>query len=170
MKRVVSIAMALCLCLVCFVGCGNGGKNYEGWEDQTVDELSFKVPTTWIDKELDDGGASYYITKHSQDEEPDFLTDVSLSIYIKDEAVDDALESFTNYESKKIKIAGQSGKHIIVGETELGDEWIFEAEQYVFPISDEKTCAISILNPKDAEIEYNKEEVELFLDSIKINK
>ena len=49
MKKVISITLALCLCLVCFVGCGEKPpEGYEGWKvKKLLNTVSYCVPTSW---------------------------------------------------------------------------------------------------------------------------
>ena len=49
MKKVISIALALCLCLVCFVGCGE--KTYDGWKKVEFGEVSYQVDKSWRARE-----------------------------------------------------------------------------------------------------------------------
>ncbi|PWM98835.1 MAG: hypothetical protein DBX37_05990 [Massilioclostridium sp.] len=67
MKKVISIALALCLCLVCFVGCGE--KTYDGWEKVEFGEVSYQVDKSWrarstSNSEMDDKTMEYYVDQN----------------------------------------------------------------------------------------------------------
>ena len=48
MKRVISIMLALCLCLVCFVGCGEKvPEGYEDWNSGSLEDVSYWTPPEW---------------------------------------------------------------------------------------------------------------------------
>ena len=73
MKRVISIALALCLCLVCFVGCGE--KTYDGWEFVTTGEVLYQVDKTWKARSAS--------TSESNDETMDYYVDQFLSFGVQ---------------------------------------------------------------------------------------
>ena len=172
MKKVISIALALCLCLVCFVGCGN---KYKGWEDQTLEDISFKVPPTWTVSKNENNSASYYITKHSKNEEPSLTNDVFLQMKIYNKTLDELMEQsrnnkyYTNVEEKETKIAGQEAYHVIA-ETTGSDNYNSEVNDFYFKISENKSCRILISKLLSTDIEFDKKEIDLFLDSIQIIK
>ena len=171
MKKVISIALALCLCLICFVGCGN---KYKGWEDQTLEDISFKVPPTWTEDENGDDYLNYYITRHGH-EELSILEDVILKIHVYDQTLDKLMEQsrnnkyYTNVVEKETKIAGQEAYHVIA-ETTGSQYYNSEVNDFYFKISENKACRISISKLLSTDIEFDKKEIYLFLDSIKINK
>ena len=66
MKRVISIALALCLCLICFVGCGE--KTYDGWEFVTTGEVSYQISKDWRTREQPGNTESYITFEYYVDE------------------------------------------------------------------------------------------------------
>ena len=181
MKRVISIMLALCLCLVCFVGCGN---KYKGWEDQTLEDISFKVPPAWTAIENKDNRASYFITKHSESEKPNSSKDFRLDISVYEKTLDEVMKNYRNNknyfndEEKETKIAGQKG-YYITGNLTGTESFNFEINIFYFKVSENKTCEIMASKTipiseesteNNSNVKINKKELDLFLDSIQINK
>lgn len=171
MKKVISIMLALCLCLVCFVGCGN---KYKGWEDQTLGDISYKSSPEWEEYAPLMESHSYYLTQNSDDSKNRYKEEVILTIwYFDDTSVDDLLnvmkysEVRTNYkELEKRKIDGQDAYHFTDQRTDREDL----EDVYLFPISDDSCGRILIYRSPNVKDDYNKVSIELFLDSIQINK
>ena len=73
MKKVISIALARCLCLICFVGCGE--KTYDGWEKAKLGEVFYQVDKTWR--------ARSSLTASDEEEVKDYYVNEDLSFGVK---------------------------------------------------------------------------------------
>ena len=95
MKKVISIALALCLCLVCFVGCGEKPpEGYEGWKvKKMLNAVSYCVPASWKQE------------KNNKDYHKYVLNDTTIvQIDIEDETrsgFTKAIEIINDYEQEK---------------------------------------------------------------------
>ncbi|MBC5786920.1 hypothetical protein [Clostridium facile] len=95
MKKVISIALALCLCLVCFVGCGEKPpEGYEGWKvKKLLNTVSYCVPESWKQEKKENDYHSYKIDDTTE-----------MRIYIESESLNGftkAEEVINNYEKEK---------------------------------------------------------------------
>ena len=170
MKKVISIALALCLCLVCFVGCGN---KYKGWEDQTLGEISYisyKLSPKWEEYVYFAENRSYYLTQINVDSEDRYKEDNRLSIGIlHDTSVSQVVSKMKNSTYEELeprKIDDEEAVHFSL----VDHDWDCTRYVYLFSLPDNKCAKIEIDIFTDLKDQYNEKDIELFLDSIKINK
>ena len=167
MKRVISIALALCLCLVCFVGCGN---KYKGWEDQTLEDISYKSSPTWDDDTNYMETHAYYLTQTNVDADYRYKEDNRICIGILEDSsvfeVLSAMKDNTYRELEPRKIDDEEAVHFSLVDYDLDrTEYI-----YLFSLPNNRCARIEVYILTDLKDQYNEKDIELFLDSIKINK
>lgn len=170
MKKVISIVLALCLCLVCFVGCGEKvPEGYEDWNSGSLEDVSYWTPPEW---EFSDESPTNRVYT---------VDDNTVVCVMCDDEIDGSTKSAEIWEDlkkniygdmtfeKDITIDGETAYHFIINNEKTNPQDLTMFDDYMFD-SPSKLFRIRTIYDKNAGNPIPEDLFQKFLDSVKIEK
>ena len=170
MKKVISIALALCLCLVCFVGCGEKvPEGYEDWNSGSLEDVSYWTPPEWEFSDESPTNRVYTVDDNTVvcvmcDDELDGITESAKVI----EEMKNENRSYRTF-LDNITIDGETAYHFIIDGQKTDPEDFEMFDDYLFD-SPSKIFRIRTIYDKNAGNPIPEDLFQKFLDSVKIEK
>ena len=173
MKKVISIALALCLCLICFVGCGDS--EYKGWGKESLVSITYRIPPTW-ELTNDNVENTKVYTIDMPEDKPEVII-ANLTKLGDDYDAESVMKTIEKENQEQLSKGAIDVRYHIEESFTICDETVYHfyendgirRETYLF---DGKEGIFRILVKYDPRYEFPTytEEFQLFLDSIVIKK